>query len=425
MTTYGLGIASRIKADLRYPVEFSCLLALVFFLPLFESPKNICWLLYVVTWVCNRVRAREWGGPWNAWDSLIALWIASGYVVAAFAGLHHDEWSAANDIFRYGSLLWLAKRSRYAEPQLLAVLGTVVVSTLVTLVWAFWDMVVVKSTAALQLNSVGYFNHSAIYLAIVFGVALSLALAYRSKMSVRGRVVLDLTTLVLAASVFFTTSRGGVATALLLALAYVSLFAARTDRSVIKAAVGVIAVAALLLAAVPTILERTKEQAEAGHLLSYREKIWSNGLIEWRRFPLFGVGMGNFGRRSWEDLQTWSKEQGWGIRPSQERLAFLAPHGHSLYINTLAERGLFGFGVLALVLVAWARSLLAFLPGASSPPVVWAVFGGAFAGWFVTVTAGIVNTSLHHEHGILAALLLGLWLGLCETGVSERSLLRR
>src|SRR5205814_7189125 len=81
---------SRFKPSLRYPVEFSWLLGLVFFLPLFEAPKNLCWLGYVLAWLYNRARDRSWGGAWDRWDSLIAVWIASGYLSAAFAGVHHD-----------------------------------------------------------------------------------------------------------------------------------------------------------------------------------------------------------------------------------------------------------------------------------------------------------------------------------------------
>jgi O-antigen ligase len=421
MTPAGLrGIASRTRSELRYPVEFCWLLGLVFFLPMFEAPKNICWLAYVLTWLYNRARAREWGGRWNAWDSLFAVWIASGYLVAAFAGIHHDEWSAANDIFRYGSVVWLTARSRYGERTLLVILGTAIASTLLTLAWACWELVA-KTKIYLELNSVGYYNHSAIYLAIVFGIALSLALAYGSRVSMTGRILLHSIALVLAVSVFLTGSRGGVATAVLLALTYVSVFAARTGRSVIKALVCVIAGTALLLAAVPSTLKRTEAQAEAGVALSYRDQIWSIGLIEWRQFPLFGVGMGNFGRRSWEDLQAWNKGHSWAIRPSAEPLALNAPHGHSLYINTLAERGLFGLAVLALVLFAWGKFLLVSVPAAASSAIEWAVFGSAFSGWFVSVTAGLVNTTLHHEHGILATLLLGLWLGLHRTGATDRS----
>ena len=95
----------KLRSELRYPVEFLWLIGLVFFLPLFEAPKNLCWLGYVLSWLYNRFRAREWGGAWDRWDSFIALWIASGYLVAAFAGIRQDEWREASDLLRYGSVL--------------------------------------------------------------------------------------------------------------------------------------------------------------------------------------------------------------------------------------------------------------------------------------------------------------------------------
>jgi len=104
----------------------------------------------VLTWLYNRFRARDWGGPWDNWDSLIAIWIASAYVVAAFAGIHHDEWSAANDVLRYCSVLWLLKRSRLHERALLAILVTVVLSTLVGLVWGWWELSVSRTEPALK-----------------------------------------------------------------------------------------------------------------------------------------------------------------------------------------------------------------------------------------------------------------------------------
>jgi O-antigen ligase len=411
-------ILSKLKSELPYPVEFCWLLGLVFFLPMFEAPKNLCWAGYVLAWLYNRARAREWGGRWDGWDSIILLWIASGYVGAAFAGIRHDEWSAANDVLRYGSVLWLVKRSRYGEPAVLAILGAAVAGTLLTLAWGYWQLLVAKTRLWLELNSVGYFNHSAIYVAIVFGAALGFALAYWPRMGTAGRTLSGVTALALVASVFASTSRTAVAAAVLFALAFALVFAVRSGRSVARALAGVIFGAALLLVVSPAILKKTEAQVEFGQPLSYREKIWSNGLIEWRRFPLFGVGMGNFGQVTFEQLQDWNKTHNWEIRPSAERMALEAPHGHSLYVNTLAERGLFGLGVLGLVLAAWGISVLAFTPRAADPPVRWTAFGGAFAAWFVTVAAGVLNTTLHHEHGILSVLLLGLWLGLRGARVS-------
>src|SRR5512144_3014640 len=80
---------SALSRNFRYPAEFALLLALIFFIPLFEVPKNILLGLYAIAWVTNRwVRDGEHGGTWDGWDSLFALWIASAYLVAAFAGLH-------------------------------------------------------------------------------------------------------------------------------------------------------------------------------------------------------------------------------------------------------------------------------------------------------------------------------------------------
>src|SRR5260370_21822420 len=97
----------------RRSVEVGLLVALCFFLPLFEAPKNILWAAYLIVWVVNRVRARDFGGRWDWWDTLIAAWIASGYVVAAFAGLDGDQWRGAADLFRSGTGLWVVKRSRF------------------------------------------------------------------------------------------------------------------------------------------------------------------------------------------------------------------------------------------------------------------------------------------------------------------------
>jgi hypothetical protein len=59
-------------------LEVGALVALCFFLPLYEAPKSIFWILYVVVWVANRARSRDLGGPWDVWDTLIAAWMLFG-----------------------------------------------------------------------------------------------------------------------------------------------------------------------------------------------------------------------------------------------------------------------------------------------------------------------------------------------------------
>ncbi|HEY5958987.1 MAG TPA: hypothetical protein VIV60_20650, partial [Polyangiaceae bacterium] len=74
------------------------------------------------------------------------------------------------------------------------------------------------------------------------------------------------------------------------------------------------------------------------------------------------------------------------------------------------ERGVIGALPLAAVLLAWIIVLVRYRPAVGDTSQAWTLWGGATAAWVVTVVAGTVNTTLHHEHGILAALLFGLWL---------------
>lgn len=398
---------SRAGLELRYPIEFFWLLGLVFFLPLFEAPKNLCWLGFVLAWLTNRARARDWGGPWDRWDGLIAVWIASAYLVAAFAGIRHDEWREANDVLRYGSLLWILKRSRYDERALLWILGTAIAATLLTLAWGYWRVYVTKTNDTLGLNSVGHVNHSAVYMGIVFGVALSMAFAYWERLRFAGRAGLSLAVAVLLASVFVTDSRAAAGAAVLLAFVIVGALGARRRINPWKGFSIALLTLGIVLAALPGVLDKTVDRTERGIPLAYRDKIWSNALVEWRQFPAFGVGMGNFGQVGLEQLQEWNKSQGWGIRATAEGVN---SHAHSLYFTALAERGLVGLGVLLAALLAWGVALGRGVPLAQDPPLDWALFGAALAAWLTTVVVGVVNTTLHHEHGILGALLLGIWL---------------
>jgi hypothetical protein len=68
-------------------------------LPLFEAPKNLCWLGYVLTWLYNRIGAAigRAVGPLGRLDRVVDR---PATAVAAFAGIHYNEWSEANDILR-------------------------------------------------------------------------------------------------------------------------------------------------------------------------------------------------------------------------------------------------------------------------------------------------------------------------------------
>jgi O-antigen ligase len=198
-----------------------------------------------------------------------------------------------------------------------------------------------------------------------------------------------------------------VVAAVLFVLVLVVALGARGRINALKSLLLALLGIAIMLAALPGVLDKTIDKTEKGNALSFRDKIWSNALIEWRRFPIFGVGMGNFGHVTSEQLQDWNKTRDWAIQPEAEGMA---PHAHSLYVTALAERGVVGLGVLIAVLLAWGAALLRSVPLGSDPAIGWALFGAALAGCLITVVVGFFNTTLHHEHGIVSVLLFGLWL---------------
>jgi len=405
------------KNLLKYRIEFFLLASLLIALPLLEAPKNIFWILFVVTWLFNRFRAHDFGGPWDRWDSLIILWIASGLLIAPFAGLPNSEWGGANDILRYGSILWVIKRSGYSREIFSRLLWIVIVSTLFALAYGLWARYVAHTEKALELHSVGHVNHSAIYLAISFGVALSLTLAYWQRLTKATRFVASAITLSLIFAILLSASRAAVAMSLVLAL---TLGIAWLRRSRLPLLTLLLVSTLLGTAAYVSQIEVVQKQelhVKANNVLSYRDVIWNTSLVAWEKYPLFGVGMHNFNQISMDKVKGWVEESG---KPYDRSAYSGTSHAHSLYFNTLAERGLVGSAVLLAVLVSWLYGLIRHYPRRDADDVEWALWGASLSGWLITVGIGLVNTTLHHEHAILSVVMLGLWLSYLRTN-STRS----
>jgi O-antigen ligase len=262
-------------------------------------------------------------------------------------------------------------------------------------------------SGTLELHSVGHVNHTAIYLAIMLGVCTAWVFARWRAWRLGARALaLSVTALVLV-SLVVTASRGaiGVGLALLPLLAAAWWPRSRVPMAISAAVVALVAAIAVLGGA--EAVRKHWANVQADNVLAYRDGIWRVALSAWRRYPWFGVGMDNYSRITPERVRAWDAEAGRTHEP--ERYFFIS-HGHSIYFNTMAERGTVGAGVLAVVLIAWATYLAGYRPRRTDPDEEWLVWGCAAAAWVVTTAAGLVNTTLHHEHGMLAALLLGLWL---------------
>ena len=416
---------SKFWREWRFPVEFALLLALAFFLPLREAPKNIIWLAYVVTWFVNRVFAargeRDFGGPWDRWDSLLLAWLATGYLAALFAGIptpEHNEWGGVNDLVRNLLLAWCVRRAGYTRAQALAVFGMLVASAALGTVEALWNWKVAGIKRKLELVSVGHVNHSAIYLVICLGLGLGALPAIWRAVPRWGAVLLALALALVGVGAFIADSRAAAGVALLLTVLIGAALArglSLGSRAWLLA--GVVLLTGLTVGGVSG-LTRHFEMAP-GNTLTERDLIWNRALVAVRAHPWFGVGMDNFSRITDARLKNWLAAEGRVYEPS----AYTgAPHAHSLYVNTLTERGAVGLGVLLLVLGVWGHALWRHRPRGgnyATDAAGMACWCAAFSGWLVTVAIGFVNTTLHHEHAMLALLTLTLWLPLRRHGEQE------
>jgi O-antigen ligase len=370
-------------------IEIGLLLALCVVLPLYEAPKNLAWAAYIVVWLANRVRARDFGGRWDMWDTLIATWVLSAFAIAPFAALHGGEWRAPLDVLRNGAVLWMVKRSRLSEREARSVTAALIVSMLVGLVIGLaqlWR----GATGRLELNSVGHVNHTVVYLAIMFGMCASWLFLGRQFL-LAGSI-----TLFVLVTIFVAASRSGVGAALLTMAVLAFAWWPRARFPAAIAAVVLAASAFLAMLGGAEVFQKQAESVQAGHLLNFREEAWRLAIGTWQAHPWFGIGMDNFHLAS-RGLAT-------------EQLRNLMPHAHNLYLNTLAERGAIGALPVFALLALWGCRLVARRPRRGDSDHEWFLWGAAASAWLVTVTVGVVNTTFHHEHGLLAVLLLALWL---------------
>lgn len=393
----------------RHPIEFALLLGLAFFLPLFEAPKNLLWAAWMTAWLINRLRRRDWGGPWEYWDTLLVVWIGSGFLVAAFAGTHRNEWDGALDLVRYGSVVFLLRRGGYSAVECRWLAGTLLLSCIIGLGGGAWRHYVTHARAFLELHSVGHVNHSAPYVAMCFALAASWLVMAWQDLAPRARAWLGLATVALLVGLVATSSRSANFAAMAVPAILVAATWRRSRRLsivVIGVFLGVLATAVAIDAAV---VKKQQTFSSSADVTNGRITIWRRALVGWHEYPWFGVGIDNFSQISDSMVEAHVVARGGTYRPDDYRGS---SHAHSLYFNTLAERGIVGSGVFVLALASWGIALLRKPPPLAQPrdQAFWWAASASCLG--IIVVAGIGNNSFHHELAILAMVVLGIWLSL-------------
>ena len=155
------------------------------------------------------------------------------------------------------------------------------------------------------------------------------------------------------------------------------------------------------------IVQKQINNQNDNNVLANRDMVW-NVSIEASRFsPLLGIGLSNWHFIKLSQIQKSVEARGETFNADNY---FFPGHSHSLYLSALVERGIVGLLVTFIFMIYWLYDLLITFKWSKKSSTSHILWTGSFSAWLATFGVGLVNTTFHHEHGILACLFLGLYI---------------
>ncbi len=394
--------------NLRHiPIELIFLALMILFMPSLEGPKNIFWGFFIISWFITHWKQGDLFTHWNHWDNLLLLYMFSAFIAAPFAGIEHKEWTGGKNIVVYMSILLLLKHSSYNKDAVIFLFKTVLVSTLIATSYGLWNFLITHELQKVELHSVGHVNHSAIYLLISLGVGLAILLACWKDSAWPSRLTWLFIVAIMITAIVMSSSRSAV-----FMMGLLMLFFGHTWRKHSRVPLIIfcllLAIGAVgLFVGKAAVVEKQIVQMESGQVLKNRDMIWRSALLAWRQFPIFGIGAKNYSDITEKKMRHWLEREG---KDYDENQYLPYPHAHHLLLNTLVEQGLFGFVLLTALLTYLSFQLYRAWPSEKDSYDDWAIWMAASGALFTTLFLGMFNTTLHHEHGMLTMLLIGLWM---------------
>lgn len=383
------------------------LLLLILSIPTQESPKLIFWGLYVISsvFLISRISPKN---KWDALDTMVTIWMFSGLVVAFFSGINHKEWSGSTDLIIFTSVLLILKRINHPFNDTKTVFNTILLSTLLASFLAIWKLFFLGSGSELELHSIGHVNHTAIYLSLSLSVVIAMLYSRWNVSSTTHRLFLLSVYVSLALALVLTDSRAAILASVLLLFLFLVIYRKHLALSFLLISLLLFFIGGNYIISGGGVIEKQVDQLDRGIFFKARVKIWRSAMLAWKQYPAFGVGIKNYDQISLEELLTWCRAEKTECSPD-DYLPYA--HGHSLYINTLTERGLFGFFVVFINISMLIYFIYKYRPKVADETEYIMLWTAAFGVLFLNLSIGLLNTTLHHENALLSMIVIGLWLG--------------
>lgn len=395
-----------LKDPLRY-LELTFLNLMLISLPSLEALKNIFLALFIIFSLWRQCLSK-FKMIWGIWDLIFLIYIASAFLSSIFAGFAPgNEWRGFQGMFFWVLFGWALSHAHYKQKEVAWILWITILATLPPLAWGLIEYMVIHTKDTLQLHSVGHVNHSAIYLGIILGAALSVVLSIWRDVNLFKKLGLILLPIILFVAIIIGQSRGVFGISIICICLIILLIPHSTKIKTIAFSIFAI-ILTMMLIMNAGIIEKQVQNQKSNNILSDRDSIWLAGLEASRLHPLFGIGNGNWEKITSEHIKQSLTSRGKSFNPEKYRTNM--KHGHNIYITTFVERGLFGFFGLLAFMMLWLLTLINNYPKFKISTQGSYVWGASLSAWIVTCGVGFVNSTFHHEHAILALLFLGLHL---------------
>jgi O-antigen ligase len=382
--------------------EFYSLCLLAASLPIVEVTKNLAWFMLVIFFAIRNIKTKQDLLADFLGNMFLGFMLLSA-VAAVGASFNGYDSGKISDIIRYGLVGWMLMYIPLSKQQIYTILALLFVATSIGVIVAYLETAYWQG-GAFELRSVGHINHTAIFIALTLGAVVPLLLSRTS--SFQARLVLMPMAIILTAGLFFADSRAGiVALAIIVAIALLHslMFHLKTGVAVLLLA---IAAGGYMVSAPPKVVEELVDRPMLymGNTPAPREKLWNSAVYGLKKEPVFGIGFGNYSIIDPEQLSLWFPDEDF----TDNEQFYYSSHAHNRFLNSAVEGGIFGFAGLMLLLVGPAICLWRnrkFMLHKSTSAAFWVIPATSMA---IVTVIGLVNTTIHHEHGLLTMMLFGL-----------------
>ena len=381
-------------------------------LPSLEAPKNVFLVGYLITRVISEVIQFKQGiKQLKSWDFLFLTIIFTALLSTVFAGFSGlEEWKGYKVFLTALLTGWFLSRAHYSHNQYRMIFLLTVLAIIPPLLWGLYEYLIIHSKKSLEIHSVGHVNHSAIYLTMIFGATLGWFInqfnfTKKNEATQLKTLLIGIMSFTLFIALIIGQSRGAFGVAVLLGVCLLFLVKDMKVRVIVIVTMLLVVISSIFLET--KIIQKQINNQKSDNVLAYRDKVW-NVSIEASRFsPLLGIGLSNWHFIKLSQLQKTVEARGETFNADNY---FFPGHSHSLYFSALVERGIVGLIVTLIFMVYWLYDLIKTFKWSKKTSASSMLWAGSFSAWVATFGIGLVNTTFHHEHGILACLFLGLYI---------------